>query len=157
MFGMNNGADIRARAEAVPLPPSLTTVDRSGERRDDRLERRALERAIDETLTESFPASDPPSWNPGIAILKAAVGLKPSADASAPSADIVAATDASDSTDLPTGGPSGTFRRHVVSLAGAIAIALLAPLVLILVGLPLVLTVRGILELLTWLFVVVVR
>jgi hypothetical protein len=45
-----------------------------------------------------------------------------------------------------------TFPRGLVSLAGAAGIALLVPLAILLVGLPVVLAVRGLLEVAAWLF-----
>jgi hypothetical protein len=47
--------------------------------------------------------------------------------------------------------------QGLVSLAGAAAIALLVPFVILLVGLPVALTVRGLLEAIGWLFGVVLR
>jgi hypothetical protein len=48
-----------------------------------------------------------------------------------------------------------TFLQGFVSLAGAAGIALFVPFVILLVGLPIALSVRGVLELLSWLFGVV--
>jgi hypothetical protein len=42
--------------------------------------------------------------------------------------------------------------QGLVSLAGAAGIALLVPLVILLIGLPIALSVRGVLELFSWLF-----
>ena len=50
-----------------------------------------------------------------------------------------------------------TFLRELVSLAGAASIALLVPLAILLVGLPVVLSIRGVLDLLAWLFGVNIR
>ena len=45
-----------------------------------------------------------------------------------------------------------TLRQALTSLTGAVGIALLLPFAILLVGLPIVLAVRGLLELLAWLF-----
>lgn len=45
-----------------------------------------------------------------------------------------------------------TFLPGLVSLAGATGIALLAPIAILLVGLPVVLAVRGVLEAIGWVF-----
>ena len=45
-----------------------------------------------------------------------------------------------------------TFLQGLVSLAGAAGIALLVPFAILLVGLPVVLAVRGVLEVIGWLF-----
>jgi hypothetical protein len=49
------------------------------------------------------------------------------------------------------------FGDGLISLAGAAAIALLVPFVILLVGLPVALTVRGLLEVTGWLFGIDVR
>jgi hypothetical protein len=59
----------RAGAGAGVLP---TIVDRVAEASDERRRRLAAEQALDQVLADSFPASDPPSWNPGIALLNPA-------------------------------------------------------------------------------------
>ena len=45
-----------------------------------------------------------------------------------------------------------TFMQGLVSLAGAIGIALLVPIAILSVGLPVVLAVRGVLEAIGWVF-----
>ena len=53
--------------------------------------------------------------------------------------------------------PRRTFLQGLVSLAGAAGIALLVPFAILLVGLPVVLAVRGVLEVIGWLFGVALR
>jgi hypothetical protein len=50
-----------------------------------------------------------------------------------------------------------TFVDGLISLAGAAGIALLVPFVILLVGMPVALTVRGLLEVTGWLFGIDVR
>jgi len=102
---------------------------------------------IDQTLADSFPASDPPSWTPAIAHPNSAIGLQPQTRPTQADADAGARTGAS---GLTSGGR--TFTQRLVSFAGAVGIALLVPFAILLVGLPVVLAVRGVLELFGWLF-----
>ena len=52
-------------------------VDRAAEESRERRSRLAAEQAVDQALADSFPASDPPSWNPGIALLNPAMEVEP--------------------------------------------------------------------------------
>ena len=122
-----------------------------------RRDRLAAERAIDDVLADSFPASDPPSWNPGIARLDLDGDLAHHASGQ------TRLTDAgergnwlSDVIDVsrPTRG-GRTFLQGLVSLAGAVGIALAVPFVILLIGLPIVFAVRGLLEAVSWMFGVI--
>jgi hypothetical protein len=133
--------------------PAIGTIDRSVEESSERRRRLAAEQAIDQVLADSFPASDPPSWNPGIALPIPVVGLEPHDERSEAVADTGAATRASSVIDVSRSNGAGrTFFQGLVSLAGAAGIALLVPLVILLIGLPIALSVRGVLELFSWLF-----
>ena len=114
-------------------------------------ERLAVERAIDDVLADSFPASDPPSWNPGVA--------RPDPGISAFGHEVAlvatSAADAGRARSVDVSRPMSTGRtllQGLVSLAGAAGIALLVPFAILLVGLPVVLAVRGVLEVISWLF-----
>ena len=98
---------------------------------------RTAERVIDETLLDSFPASDPPSWNTGVA--------RPDTVVSA------------GSREAPYVGTSGerTLPQILASLAGATGVVLLVPFAILLVGLPVALAVRGVLEAIQWLLGVI--
>jgi hypothetical protein len=141
--------EYRAGAGAV-LP---TIGDRAGEQSHERRTRLAAEQALDEVLADSFPASDPPSWNPGIALLNPAVDAEPEAAPSGSIAGTAARTGTSGIIDVSRrSGAERTFLQSLVSLAGAAGIALLVPFAILLVALPIALSIRGVLELFGWLF-----
>jgi hypothetical protein len=94
--------------------------------------------AVDEALAESFPASDPPSWTPGI--------VRP-----APKGGAASGSGMSDVL-WRASGRRRTFRQGVLSFAGATGLALLVPVAILIVGLPVVLAVRGLLAVAGWLF-----
>jgi hypothetical protein len=110
-------------------------------------QRLAAERAIDDVIADSFPASDPPSWNPGIARL---APLNPERVTRAVSTHGRAAAGAIDVIDVSRPHRERTFLDVMVSVAGAAGIALMVPLVMLLIGLPIVFAIRGLLELFAW-------
>lgn len=138
---------------AAAIAPSILGVDTFAEQSNKRRRRLAAERALDEVLADSFPASDPPSRNPGVVRPGPRVGLEPHTGSSETIADASSRAGASDVMDVsrPSSGDR-TLLQSLVSLAGAAGIALLVPFVILLVGLPVALTVRGLLEAIGWLF-----
>jgi len=146
--------EYRAGAGTAVLP---TIVDRVAEESHDRRRRLAAEQALDQVLADSFPASDPPSWNPGTALLNPAVDVEPEAERSESIAVTSARTGKSGIIDVSRPSADGTFLQGLVSLAGAGGIALLAPFAILMVGVPIALSIRGVLELFGWLFGVNVR
>lgn len=157
MLHTRSASEYRAGAGAAILPPSVT-VDRFAEESNERRRRLAAEQALDATLADSFPASDPPSWNPGFARPSPAVGSERHAEHSASVVGRDARTSASDIIDESRPiSADRTFLQGLMSLAGAAGIALLVPFAILLVGLPVVVAVRGVLEVIGWLFGVAVR
>jgi hypothetical protein len=109
--------------------------------------RRKSETAIDDALAASFPASDPPGWNPGLARPVPADRLRSHGSES----DITAANRAT-----ARGGvieiarpkrSEQTLFQALISFAAAAGIVLLVPFAILLVGLPVALAIRGLLEL----------
>jgi hypothetical protein len=133
--------DRRSQAKPLELVKLRRTVD--------------AERAVDQTLADSFPASDPPSWTLGVA--------RPSPPRR--SVDAVGVASASAVSDRPLLGVHGTgimvvssaeFRQrtllqNLTSFASAASLSFLVPVVVLLVGIPVVLAVRMIVEGMTWL------
>ena len=117
-----------------------------------RRERLAAERAIDDVLADSFPASDPPSWNPGITRLALGGNLADRASGHTPLTDAGERWHGlSDVVDVSRPTSQGrTFLQGLVSLTGAAGIALAVPFMILLIGLPIALAVRGLLEVVGW-------
>ncbi len=115
--------------------PAVNEADRIDDDLTDRRIRLAAEQALDEVLADSFPASDPPSWNPGMA--------RPDPGGR----DVI---------DVSRSRRERTLFQALTSLAGAGGIALLVPFAILLVGLPVAVSVRGVLAAVGWLFGVVI-
>lgn len=111
------------------------------------------EAAIDDALEASFPASDPPSWNSAFA-RPVSVNTPRSRAAevrtTAPRARTASGTPGVIDVSRPYGS-GRTMRGALISLAGAAGIALLFPFAILLLGLPIAVAVRGLLEVLVWL------
>jgi hypothetical protein len=107
-------------------------------------------RAIDATLAASFPASDPPAWNSGFASLipvetSSPIGRRLPGVGDGPVArgpGVIYVSRPSES--------EWTLRSAVIGVLFASTIALLAPLAVLLVGLPVALAVRAVLEVVLW-------
>jgi hypothetical protein len=101
--------------------------------------------AIDDVLAGSFPASDPPGWTPGIARPAPETAARPvdrntgRDQANGVRADVIDVSRPPDSTRR--------FARALVSLTGAMGLALLVPVGILAVGTPVALGARGVLEL----------
>ena len=116
---------------------------------EDRRQTLAAERAVDSALADSFPASDPPSWTPGIARPQPSRSADESTDTSVRHGRDVSVTEGVIDVSRRDGGR--TFLQNLLSLAGAVGIALVVPVAILLVGLPIALVVRGIVEAVSWL------
>jgi hypothetical protein len=141
--------DSGAAAAAAIAPLAGDISGRVFEEVSSKGQRLAAERAIDDVLRDSFPASDPPSWNPGIARPDPSVH-EPAEDT--PTIEVRAGAGAIDIIDVSRPHVERTFVQALVSLAGASAISLTVPFVVLLIGLPFALAVRGLLEAIAWLF-----
>lgn len=98
--------------------------------------------AIEDVLLGTFPASDPPSWSPVMA--------RPAPEA-APAAAPEDAGDGAARGNGPRYAPTlPTVTEALTSLAGAAGVVLLFPVVVLAVGTPLALAVRGLLEAVRW-------
>jgi hypothetical protein len=153
-----NTIEYRDRTLAALVPAAVgieSRLDDFTERRD----RLAAERAIDDVLADSFPASDPPSWNPGITRLALDVELAHRASRQTLLTDAGERGNGfSDVIDVsrPTRG-GRTFLQGLVSLVGAAGVALAVPFVILLIGMPIALAVRGLLEAVGWVLGVAIR
>ena len=118
-----------------------------------REERLAAERALDSVLADSFPASDPPSWTLGI--------TRPQPERHPTNHDTAAREDGlvgvrEDVIDVSRPATDGrTFLKGLMSLAGAAGIALLVPFVILLIGMPIALAIRGITAAASWLLALI--
>jgi hypothetical protein len=140
-----------AAAAALPRAALAGTAVRKADVRPDH---QAAGHALDEILAASFPASDPPSWNSGTAYLNPVRGQ------AEPGRPVDIGTKSRPPalfgqgviTTSRKGSGEMTFVDIVTSFAGATGIVLLVPLAILLIGLPIVLSVRGVVEALAWLF-----
>ena len=140
------------------VPAALVIDRRVGELRD-RRGRLAAERALDDVLADSFPASDPPSWNPGITRLALGGNLADRASGHTPLTDAGARwAGLSDVVDVSRQQAKDVrfFKDWSPSLERR-ASRSWCPFVILLIGLPIALAVRGLLEVVGWVLGVAIR
>lgn len=154
MLYTNTAIDSRDGIPSAIMPAGIGLHGRADDF-NERRNRLDAERAIDEVLADSFPASDPPSWNPGVSRPAPAVSIHHEAAQSERADASAGGTRARVIVSRPE--TDRTFVDGLISLAGAAGIALLVPLVILLIGMPVALTVRGLLEVTGWLFGIDVR
>jgi hypothetical protein len=148
-----NGATIEYREAAVDTVLRLgnaTEVLRVEAESEARRQRLAAERAVDTVLADSFPASDPPSWTLGITRPQPELQIT-SEDAVVPDERRAALARENVIDVSRPATDERTFLKGFVSLAGAAGLALLVPFIILLVGTPIALGVRGVIEAASWL------
>lgn len=150
--------EYQARAEMFgggSAPPIyLERTDTSRATVEEERTRSRTERAMDQALADSFPASDPPPWTLGVA-------QPPSKDHATigPYASTTRRVHNEATPRETINGivilESGSTKRSplqwLLTLTGATGLALLVPIAILLVGLPVALGVRGIVEAVAWL------
>ena len=107
-------------------------------------DRRAAERTLDRVLADSFPASDPPSWTFGITRRESQRALAP--DERPATERGRATTPAADAANSATAPDRHRFLSNLAALLGAAGVVMLVPLVVLAIGAPIALLVRGIVE-----------
>ena len=152
---LHTRTSIEYRDGVAAVVPAIVGLDRIVDEAGDRQARLAAERALDEVLADSFPASDPPSWNPGIVRPQPADGFATVATPAQDGHERLHMADVIDQS-RPARRERTPFQA-VVSLFGAAGLALLMGVAILLIGLPIALVVRGVLEAAGWLFGVNVR
>jgi len=92
---------------------------------------------VDDALAGTFPASDPPGWSPGIARLAPEIYRPPEERGRSMDSE-------------------RTLLQEMVSLIGAVGLALLVPLAILALGMPIALGVRAAIAVAAW-FEAVIR
>ncbi|HET9372233.1 MAG TPA: hypothetical protein VFO19_18355 [Vicinamibacterales bacterium] len=107
-------------------------------------DRRAAERTLDRVLADSFPASDPPSWTFGITRSESQRPLAP--DDRPAMEGGRAETPTADAAGPATAPDRHPFLSGLAGLLGAAGVVLLVPVVVLVIGAPIALVIRGVVE-----------
>jgi hypothetical protein len=118
----------------------------------------ADERKLDQVLADSFPASDPPPWTLG----RADQDHSDQAVTAAASARADSSRDDERAwfcyaTDVVVAAGNRTGWQRLISGIGAVGVAMLVPIGILAIGLPIALAVRALLEVAGWLAAMVLR
>ena len=114
------------------------------------------------TLADSFPASDPPSWTPGIARVAPDEGSSRSRTASStpPVLSKLISSASTGASAVALSRPNGfltVVRKRALSVLAVAGLALAVPFVILLVGLPIALLARVLLEAISLVLTVISR
>jgi hypothetical protein len=144
--------EYRETARATVVRVGQATEARGAEA-EARKQRFAAERALDSVLADSFPASDPPSWTLGIT--RAQPEVPASSDQTVAPQDRRGGLVGEDVIDVSKSATDGRLLKGLVSVVSAAGIALLVPFIILLIGMPIVLAVRGVAEAASWLLALI--
>ena len=119
--------------------------------------RLAAEEVLDDVLDDSFPASDPPSWTPSVIRPRPRRHDGLAEATGPPSASVSVSEDTADSRASASAHRWRPLVDAPMSLIRGGAVALLMGVGILLVGLPIAMLVRGLVDAVGWLFGVALR
>jgi hypothetical protein len=111
----------------------------------------ARERKVDDVLADSFPASDPPPWTLG----RAPASPVDSTDVESADTTRDNAPAWSSLTTVVVAGGQKTARQWLATVVGGVAAAMMIPLGILLIGIPIAVATRTLIEVAAWVAAVV--